>query len=352
MLVHRLRPASSVSRFPFDPVATDEPTPKVGPRDVRTTIRACSLNYRDLLVRKGTYGGDPDGLVPLSDGAGEVVEVGAEVTRFRPGDRVAANFFANWPGGPFSQEAADSALGGARDGMMAEHVVLPESAWVTIPEHLDFNQAACLPCAGVTAWNGLFQRGPAPTQADTVLTMGTGGVSLFALAMTRAVGARAILTSRSAAKLEKVRDLWQSWGGATDRLHLIDTTTQPEWERAVRDLTNGRGADRIIELGGPGTLARSYKATAYNGHIALIGVLAGLEPTGNPFVLAMRNATLHGVYVGSTADFEAMNAFLHTHRLVPVIEPSAILPASRLADAYDLLASGTHLGKVVVEMER
>lgn len=313
------------------------PTPEPGPGQVRVRVRACSLNYRDLLVRQGRYGRRTEGLVPLSDGAGEVEAIGPGVQRVKPGDRVAGCFFQGWPQGPFTAPVMDTALGGARDGMLAEQVVLEEGGVVLLPPHLDWAEGACLPCAGLTAWNALVTRGGLQPGA-TVLLQGTGGVSIFALQFAVALDARVILLSGSDAKLER--------GRALGAAQTINYRTIPDWEQEVWRLIERRGVDHIVEVGG--NLEKSLRCLAPGGHIAQVGVLGGGSGAANLFPLAMKNARLDGIYVGSRAHFEVMIRFLTERQLHPVIDRT--FPFAQATEAYDHLASGSHFGKVVIEI--
>ncbi|MGV3616631.1 MAG: zinc-dependent alcohol dehydrogenase family protein [Fimbriimonas sp.] len=316
------------------------PSPTLGPKDVRIRVRACSLNYRDLLVATGNYGGPwLPGLVPLSDGAGEVIEVGENVSRVTAGDRVAANFFRDWTEGGISQTKADTALGGALDGMLSEEVILPEHALVTLPSYLSFEEAACLPCAGLTAWKALFIDGRIGP-SDTVLVQGTGGVSTFALQFAKLAGARVIATSSSDAKLERAREL-----GADA---TINYRTDPAWDKAVRKLTDGRGVDLVIEVGGADTMGKSLRAAASNARIASIGFLGGNAVELAVGYLLTKNITLHGIYVGSVATFEAMNRALTLHELHPVVD--RVFPFEAAPEALTYLQSGGHFGKIVVTL--
>jgi NADPH:quinone reductase-like Zn-dependent oxidoreductase len=318
----------------------DRPEPEAGPGRVVVRVRAASLNYRDLLVIKGLYSRNlPLPMVPLSDGAGEVVEVGPGVTRFQPGDRVAGCFFSDWVDGPLDDRASKSALGGAVDGMLAERVALPESGLVKVPDHLSFEEASTLPCAALTAWHALMEGGGLKA-GQSVLIQGTGGVSLFALQFATMAGARVIATSSSDAKLARVRDL-----GASDG---INYKTTPDWDVAARNLTEGRGVDHVIEVGGAGTLPRSMKAVKLGGHIALIGVLGGGGEI-DPRPLLMKNIRLQGIYVGSRAMFETMNRAIALHKLKPIID--RVFPFDQAVAAYQHLESGTHFGKVVIRVE-
>ncbi len=317
--------------------AEELPEPRPGPGQVAVRVRAASLNYRDLLVIKGAYSRNlPLPMVPLSDGAGEVAEVGPGVTRFRPGDRVAGCFFSDWADGPLTEAATRSALGGAVGGMLAETVVLPEAGVVRVPDHLSDEEAATLPCAALTAWHALMEGGGL-VAGQTVLVQGTGGVSLFALQFARMAGARVIATSSRDDKLARARDL-----GASDG---INYKTTADWDVAARNLTEGIGVDHVVEVGGAGTLPRSIKAVRLGGHIALIGVLTGGEIDPRP--LLMRNIRLQGIYVGSRLMFENMNQAIALHKLRPVVD--RVFPFDQAPEAYGHLESGSHFGKVVIK---
>ncbi len=312
----------------------------LAPHEIRVRIHAASLNYRDLLPLRGAGDDLRDGLVPLSDGAGTVLEVGAEVTRWRAGDRVAPTFFADWQDGPFKKSHLPSALGGGgADGVLSEQIVVPDHAVVALPAHLSFAEAATLPCAAVTAWHALVERG-ALRRGETVLIQGTGGVALFALQIANALGARAIVTSSSDDKLSRAAALgaWQT----------INYRREPAWDQAVLELTGGDGADHILELGGPDTFERSIAALAAGGKIAQIGVLTGFGPTPNLLPVQFLNAQIHGICVGSGAHFAAMNGFLEAHAIKPVVD--ATFDYAHVPQAYDYLASGRHFGKVVVQL--
>ena len=244
----------------------ERPEPRPGPRQVVIRLRAASLNYRDQAILSGKYFGGPvnRSLIPLSDGAGEVAAAGEGVTRCKPGDRVAGTFFHVWIAGP--PPPGRAALGNPLDGTLAEYITLHEDGVVAIPPSLSFEEAATLPCAGVTAWNALMAAGNRVKPGDTVLCLGTGGVSIFALQFARAAGARVLVTSSSDEKLRRAVAL-----GAAE---AINYKTHPEWEREVLARTGGRGADHIIEVGGAGTLTRSFQSVAFGGKVALIGLLA------------------------------------------------------------------------------
>ncbi len=259
----RITTAGSIDNL----VLAEADVPKPGPRQALVRVRATSLNYRDLAIIVGRYGmgGTRDNLVPLSDGAGEVVEVGPDVTRVKPGDRVAAIFTQRFIGGAMNMSYLSSTLGSPLDGMLSEYALLDDDGLVKIPEHLTYEEAASFPCAGVTAWNALYGLNPLEP-GQTVLVLGTGGVSIFGLQFARAGGARVIVTSSSDEKLERAKEL-----GASDG---INYKTYPEWHEQVLALTGGEGVDHIIEVGGGGTLQRSIGAVRPGGVVSLIGVLS------------------------------------------------------------------------------
>jgi len=316
-------------------------TPRPGPGQVVVRVRAASLNYRDLLTVEGLYNPkQPLPLVPLSDGAGEVEAVGNEVQRVAPGDRVAGVFAPHWIAGRPTRERLRSTLGGPLDGMLAERVCLDAEGVVRFPEHLSFEEAACLPCAAVTAWNAVAGTDPL-VAGETLLVLGTGGVSLLALQLARACGARVVVTSSSDAKLARARAL-----GATD---VVNYRTSPEWDRVVKDLTGGTGVDRVVEVGGAGTLARSLRCVRIGGTICLIGNLAGLDAQLNLAQVFMRAVRLQGVLVGSRESFEAMNRAIALHELRPPID--RVFSFDEVPAAFAHLKSGAHFGKLVVRVD-
>ena len=334
MRAYEIKEAIGIEGIVLNP---DRPMPEPGHGEVGIRVRATSLNYRDLLVAKGIYrGGLKPSAIPLSDGAGEVVAVGLGVSRFKVGDRVAGTFFMGWLGGAVSAECTARALGGVTDGMLAEYVVLPETGAIRIPDRLSFEQAATLPCAGLTAWNAVVETSRVKA-GETVLLLGTGGVSLFALQFAKLHGARVILTSSSDDKLARAKAL-----GADDVINYRDT---PDWDKAVGALTGGRGADLVVEVGGPGTLERSIRSARVGGTVAMIGVVSGAGQI-DPRPLISRAIRLQGIYVGSLEMFVAMNAAVTRTALAPVID--RVFPFEGARDTYSHLASGAHFGKVVV----
>lgn len=317
----------------------EKPTPKPGNGQVLVRIRAAALNYRDLLVAEGSYSRNlPLPLVPLSDGAGEVVEVGTGVKRWQPGDRVAGTFFQDWDGGGITDDAAKSALGGAIDGVLSEYVLFGERGLVKIPAHLSLEEGATLPCAALTAWHALQSGGL--TSGQSVLTLGTGGVSLFAVQFARASGAQVIATTGSDAKAERLRAM-----GVTD---VINYKTDPDWDKKVREYTGKRGVDLVVEVGGAGTLGKSLKAVRLGGHISLIGVLTGATGEVNPLPAVMKNIRIQGIYVGSREMFEAMNRAIDLNGIRPIID--RVFPFTEAKEAYRYLRSAAHFGKVVIAL--
>ncbi len=312
--------------------------PTAGPGQVLIQVSAWSLNYRDLLVAKGGYGAPPPaGRIPLSDGVGRVVEVGAGVTRVQVGDRVAGCFMQAWIAGEVPVEAPASALGGAVDGMLAEYVVLSEQGVVKVPAHLSDEEAACLPCAGVTAWHALVSVGRIKA-GDTVLCLGTGGVSLIALAFAKMHGAKAIVTSSSEEKLAKAIEL-----GADA---TVNYRSHPEWHKSVLELTDGRGADLVVEVGGSGTFDKSVASARLGGTVAMIGVITGVAGTVSTAAILRRNIRVQGIYVGSREMFEEMNRAIATNLLRLPIGRSFAFEAA--PDAYQYLDGATHTGKVTL----
>lgn len=315
---------------------TEHPHPFPGEGQVLVKMRTWSLNYRDLLVVKGIYHPKlPLPFIPLSDGVGQVVAVGAGVTRVQPGERVAGLFMQKWIDGQVTETKAKTALGAALPGVAAEHVVFDADGVVPVPAHLTDEEAATLPCAALTAWHALITSGQLQTN-ETVLVQGTGGVSLFALQFARHVGARVIVTSSNEEKLARALKL-----GATDG---INYRTTPAWGKRVRELIES-GVDHVVEVGGAGTLPESLRAVRMGGRISLIGVLSGAGQV-DPLPILMRNICVQGIYVGSRVMFEAMNATIAQHQLRPVIDQ--VFPFENLPDALRHMEKGAHFGKIVL----
>ncbi len=308
-----------------------------GAGEIRVRIHANSLNFHDLIVVKGITPTE-DGRIPMSDGAGVVEAVGAGVSGFKPGDAVVSTFFPNWLEGPAKVGDFSTTPGDGVDGYAREWVVCP-STWFTLaPEGYSHAEAATLTTAGLTAWRALVVDGGLKA-GDTVLTLGTGGVSIFALQIAKAMGARVIATSSSAAKLERLQAL-----GAD---HTLSYADEPDWGRRVRELTDGRGVDQVIEVGGAGTLPQSIQAVRVGGHIALIGVLAGVAGEVPTARLMARQARLQGLIVGSRRDQQNLVRAIEATGLRPVIDRSFAL--EQIADAFRYQESGRHFGKICLE---
>ncbi|MGE3645850.1 MAG: NAD(P)-dependent alcohol dehydrogenase [Beijerinckiaceae bacterium] len=318
----------------------ERPVPKPGRGQILVKVHACSLNYRDYAIASGSYraGSKPD-LIPLSDGAGEVVETGPDVTKFKTGDRVASCFFQRWTGGEAGPQAPGSALGGAIDGMLADYAVLEEEGAVAVPDHLSFEEAASLPCAAVTAWHALVDHGGLAA-GKTILIQGTGGVSVFALQIARMFGAAVIGTSSSDAKLARIAEM-----GAA---HGINYRTIPDWEKAALELTGGRGVDQVVEVGGAGTFAKSIAAIRPGGKVSMIGVLSR-QAEINPMIIMAKRANVQGISVGSTRMFEALNAALAVNKVKPVIDRTFAFSETKAA--YEYLKSAAHFGKIIIRMD-
>ena len=319
---------------------TDLDVPAPGRRQIRVKVHACSLNFRDLAIVLGHYRQPTrTDVVPLSDGAGEVVAVGAEVSRFKVGDRVAGCFFQRWIGGEPGADAQPSALGGGVDGMLAQEVLLEEDGAVHLPAHLSYQEGATLPCAGLTAWHALVEHGKL-IAGQTILVQGTGGVSIFALQFAKLFGASVIATSSSDDKLARAKAL-----GAD---HLVNYKANPDWDKAAKDLTGGRGVDQVVEVGGSGTFQKSLEAIRTGGKVSLIGVLSGAQHMINPMAILAKRANVQGISVGSTRMFEAMNAAISAGHLRPVVDK--VFPFAEAKEAYRHLQSAAHFGKVVIEV--
>ncbi|MFF0428537.1 NAD(P)-dependent alcohol dehydrogenase [Streptomyces sp. NPDC004520] len=313
----------------------DVPTP--GPGQALVAVRATSLSFRELMVLDGTYvlPVKPD-VVPVSDGAGEVVGVGPGVDAVRVGDRVAATLFPSWQDGPFAVEHL-AQRGGSLDGMLTEFALVDADSLVTVPAHLTYAEAATLPCVAVTAWNALTGDGAGVRPGDTVVVQGSGGVSLFALQFAATLGARVIATTGGPAKAARLREL-----GADA---VVDYRATPDWAGEVRALTGGRGADRVVDVAG--LLHESVRAVALAGTIACVGFTGRTAPPLDPQALFASGATVRSVAVGSRAQFTAMNAFIEKHGLRPVVD--RVFPFDEAVDAYRHYAGGTSFGKVVVD---
>ncbi len=320
---------------------TERPIPAPGKEQVVVRLRAASLNYRDLIHLENKAGRDVEGIIPLSDGAGVVHTVGPGVEGFASGDRVMANFFLAWRSGRFSMAYHSSALGGpGQDGMLTEYAVVPASALLSIPDYLSFEEAACLPCAALTAWQALVVRGNVQ-KGDSILVLGTGGVSIFAVQIGVAMGCKVYVTSSSDEKLKQVRDLGTSG--------TVNYKTIADWEKEIHRLTERKGVDHVIEVGGAGTLSKSMACVAAGGHIALIGVLTGFGPPDSSlFPIVSKNASMSGIYVGSSEQFAQMLSFFQSKGIHPVLD--RVFEFEESPEALEYFASGSHVGKIVIRI--
>ena len=312
----------------------EDDVPRIGRGQVLVRVRASSLNFRDLMIVRGLYPFGPvTGRIAGSDGAGEIEAVGEGVTRFKVGDRVISNFFPNWIGGPLPANLEHHQI--QHEGYLTEYRAIDAELLAAMPDHLTFEEASTLPCAALTAWSALSGVEP----GDTVLTLGTGGVSIFAVQLAKAFGARVIATTSSTDKFEKLKAL-----GADD---LIDYKDTPEWHQAVRDLTDGRGVDRIVEVGGPATIARSIKAVAQGGQVSLVGMLGGMEGGEIDIMqLFFSQATYRPIAVGSRSDLEAMNRTIANRKIKPVID--RVFAFDEVPAALQHLDGRNVFGKVVI----
>ncbi|MHA4811507.1 zinc-dependent alcohol dehydrogenase family protein [Flavitalea flava] len=318
-------------------ILREHETPVPGPGQVLVRVYANSLNFREIAILRGRYPlpvKQPD-VVAVSDGAGEVVAVGPGVSRTKPGDRVMATLFPHWTGGPFSWENA-AQTGGSLDGLLTEFALLQEEAVVQIPDHLSYNEAATLPCAAVTAWNALMDGRPV-LAGETVLTLGSGGVSLFALQFAKLAGARVIATTGSEEKEERLKAL-----GADE---VINYRRTPDWHLEVRKLTGGKGVEKVIEIGSD-SFDKSIKSTAVEGQISFVGRLGAGIPTIDLNTLFGSVASIRVVATGSRAHFRAMNQAIAAHKLRPVIDK--VFSFGQAHDAYRYYEAGNYFGKIII----
>ena len=333
--------AYEIQEFGIDKLAlVDRDTPETGPNEVLVRMRAASLNYRDVMVVSGTYNPRMKlPAIPFSDGAGEVVAVGDAVSKWKVGDRVCSIVIPGWIDGEPSAQRSKTAIGaGGADGILREYAAYNEEAIVKVPEHLSLEEAATLPCAAVTAWNALVVSGKIKA-GDTVLTLGTGGVSTFAVQIAKYFGARVISTSSSDEKLEQVRQL-----GADE---MINYRTREDWDKAVLELTDGHGVDHVVEVGGTGTLPRSVRSVRVGGHIALIGAL-DMAGEFNPVPIFMKGIRVQGIFVGSREMFEGLNAMIDESKMKPVVD--RVFEFDQAREALKHMESGSHFGKIVIRI--
>lgn len=320
----------------------DESVPTPAPHEVLIRVHAASLNFRDQAILDGKYGGilKPNG-VPLSDGAGEVVDIGKQVLRTQVGDRVTANCHTHWISGPPLPEYQQDSLGMSTDGWLAEYILVHENAVVQMPDYMSFDQAATLPCAAVTAWSALNRSSPLHP-GQTVLVQGTGGVALFSLQIARMFGARVLAITSSDAKAEKLKDL-----GADA---VVNYRTTPEWDKAIMELTGGRGVDKTVDIAGETTIVKSAASTRLGGDVSLVGFTSGFGGGLPPIDILYRSLNVAGTAIGPRGNFESLMAAMGMHKVDPVID--SVFAFKDYEAAYQRLASGEHVGKVVIAVSR
>ncbi|KAF9517256.1 hypothetical protein BS47DRAFT_1314540, partial [Hydnum rufescens UP504] len=327
----------------------DEPVELPTKGQVLVKLHAASLNFRDLAISRKAFPGDyPADLIPLSDGAGEIIAIGEDVSRFSIGDRVVNTFFENWVEGPTKVEYHAKARGGTVHGVLAQYRLFPEAELVSIPEYLSFEEAATLPCTGVTAYNALFSRSPL-TPNSSVLVLGTGGFSMTALQLAKAAGSRVYLTSSSDEKIKAAIEKFGADGGVNYR-------TTPHWAADLRKLTDGHGVDHVLEIGGAGTLLQSIQSASANGNVYLLGAsLSALE--SQPAVTSVIAHAIfglnliiqiHGIYVGSREMQEDLITFMTEHNIHPVIDK--VFDFDHVVDAFAYQSNGPYMGKVVISI--
>lgn len=321
---------------------SNAPVPQPGRLQVVIKVHAASLNFRDMAVLKGQYPAPiKENVVPLSDGAGEVVQVGEDVTRVKKGDRVSVSCCADWIGGPMIPDYMKSSLGFQVDGMLAEYAMYHENSVVQLPDYISYVEGASLPCAAVTAWTGLQNLRPlAPGQ--TVLIQGTGGVSLFALQIARMFGARVLAITSSDEKAAKLKEL-----GAEA---VVNYTTQPDWDREILRLTNGKGVDKVVEIAGEKTIVKSAASTRNGGEVIIVGFASGFGGGLPPIDILSRSLRVFGSTIGPRVDFEALLQAMEFHQIRPVIDE--VYSFADYEKAYQRLDSGKHVGNVVIEVSK
>ncbi len=332
--------AGSTSMDGIQQVEKEKPT--AGPGEILVRMHAASLNFRDLGIIAGKYFGGPvaKDTVLLSDGAGEVEAVGEGVTRFKVGDRVAGTFFQDLVDGP-ANPMVNPALGHSAEGVLAQYMAIKEDNAVKIPQNLNYHEASCLPCAALTAWHAMMEAGKPVTKGDTVLLLGTGGVSIIGLQFARAAGAKTIITSSSDEKLAKAKELGADL--------LINYKKHPDWDEEVKKLTDGKGVDCVVEVGGIGTINKSMNCLGLGGKIGMIGVLAGVDGECNPRNLMMTGSSIHGIFVGNRRMFEEMNKAIEVNDIHPVVDK--VFDFDDTIEAIKYFKSQAHLGKVVINID-
>ena len=321
-------------------VEREIPTPQDD--EILVKMKACSLNYRDILITMGGYvRNDIRPIIPLSDGAGEVVKIGASVSNFQLGDRVIGNFFQSWETENIDDDGLNSAMGGSIDGVLCDYFILKSNCSVKIPDYLSYSEAATLPCAATTAWHALVSVGEIKPN-HTILLLGTGGVSIFGLQIAKAMGATTIITSSSDEKLARASTL-----GAD---HVINYKTHPNWEEKVLEITEGKGVDNVLEVGGAGTFEKSSACVKPNGTVSMIGILTGLESPGLSLMTIFNLLRIQGIYVGSTKMLQQLTVAMGDHQIHPKIDRTFAF--SQAKEAYQWMAQAKHFGKVVIENDK
>ena len=321
-------------------VMSERPSPSPGPGELKLSMRCASLNFRDLLMVQGMYNPrQPLPVIPCSDGVGEVVDVGDGVDEEWVGKRVCPIFAQGWKSGEPTKAKLKTTLGGPLDGTLAEEMVVDAESVVVVPEHLTDAEAASLPCAAVTAWNALVEQGGVKA-GDTILTLGTGGVSTFAVQIASMLGARVIATSSSDEKLERIKEM-----GADEGINYVDNE---DWQDRARELSGGRGVDLVVEVGGAGTLQKSIRAVRIGGQISLIGVLSGGAQELNIIPVLMQNIRIQGVIVGHREMFERLNRAIAHHKMRPAIDK--VFAFDEVKEAFNRMTEGAHFGKICVKL--
>ena len=321
----------------IEQIVKEIPTPKDD--EILVKMKACSLNYRDMLITMGGYvRNDIRPIVPLSDGAGEVVKVGSSVNDFKIGDRVIGNFFQSWETGKIDNDGLNSAMGGSIDGVLSDYFTLKANCSVKIPDYLSYSEAATLPCAATTAWHALVSVGEIKAN-HTILLLGTGGVSIFGLQIAKALGATTIITSSSDEKLARATAL-----GAD---HVVNYKTHPNWEEEVLKITGGKGVDNVLEVGGAGTFEKSSACVKPNGTVSVIGILTGLESPSMSLMTIFNLLRVQGIYVGSTDMLKQLMVAMEAHQIHPQIDKT--FSFSQAKESYQWMAQAKHFGKVVIE---
>jgi NADPH:quinone reductase-like Zn-dependent oxidoreductase len=333
----RLSGDFNIDALTFDTIEVPDP----GPHEVLIAIRAVSLNQRDLMLVRGTYIPNvPRPRIPCSDGAGEVIAIGSAVTRFKTGDRVLTSFYRDWIDGPLTKSVSNATLGGGVDGTLTTHMLLPEHGLIRIPDALTYADAATLPCAATTAWQALVSTGNIGPQ-DTVLLLGTGGVSIIGLQIAKLRGARVIITSSSDEKLSRAKTM-----GADE---TINYKSLPDWDKRVREVTNKAGATHVLETGGAATLPLSLRSAAYSSQVSIIGLISGVEQTIDLRQILGKNMRVQGITVGSRTMLEQVANVLAEANIKPVIDQT--FPFNKSREALKSLAAAEHFGKIIITVD-